>query len=91
MERSSESFRLVTRIQDETHRFAIEYHRNLHKKGQLHSVLDDIDGIGQKRRIALIRHFKTLDNVKTATFEELCSVPEMNAKAAQSVIDYFSI
>ena len=90
MDRSSEPFRLITRIQDETHRFAIEYHRKLHGKGQLHSVLDDIDGIGPKRRNALIRQFRTLDNIKAASLEELAGVPGMNTKAAQSVIDHFA-
>ena len=89
MDRSSEAFKLLTRIQDETHRFAIEYHRKLHAKGQIHSVLDDIDGIGPKRRNALIRHFRSLENVKAAGIEELCAVPGMNKKAAQSIIDFF--
>ncbi|MCF0228936.1 MAG: excinuclease ABC subunit UvrC [Parasporobacterium sp.] len=91
MPRTSESFKLVTRIQDETHRFAIEFHRKLHSKGQLHSVLDDIEGIGPKRRTALIRRFRSLDNIKAATLQELCDVPEMNTKAAQNIIDYFSL
>lgn len=91
MDRSSEPFKLITRIQDETHRFAIEYHRKLHGKGQLRSVLDDIEGIGPKRRMALIRYFKSLDKVKAATQEELCAVPGMNKKAARSVFDYFNV
>lgn len=89
MDRSSEAFKLLTRIQDETHRFAIEYHRKLHTKGQIHSILDDIDGIGPKRRNALIRHFKSLDKVKAASIEELCEVPGMNRKAARSIKDFF--
>lgn len=91
MGRSSEAFKLVTRIQDETHRFAIEYHRKLHNKGQIHSVLDDIEGIGPKRRVALIRRFKSLDNIKAATLEELCETDGMNVTAAQNILDYFSI
>ena len=88
MGRTSESFKLVTRIQDETHRFAIEYHRKLHGKGQLHSVMDDIEGIGPKRRMALIRHFKSIDNIKAATVEELCEVPGMNITAARNVKEF---
>ena len=91
MDRSSEPFKLITRIQDETHRFAIEYHRKLHNKGQLHSVLDNIDGIGPKRRMALISYFKSLDKVKAASLEELNQVPGMNMAAARSVKDYFSL
>ena len=91
MDRSSEAFKLVTRIQDETHRFAIEYHRKLHAKGQLHSVLDEIDGIGPKRRNALIRHFRSMDRIREAGLEELCEVPGMNRKAAQSVLDFFAL
>ena len=89
MERNSEAFKLVTRIQDETHRFAIEYHRKLHGKAQLHSRLDEIDGIGPKRRTALIRHFKTLDRIREASVEELSAVPEMNITAAKHVREFF--
>jgi len=89
MERNSEAFKLVTRIQDETHRFAIEYHRKLHGKAQLHSRLDEIDGIGPKRKTALIRHFKTLDKIREADIEELCSVPGMNRTAAVHVKEFF--
>mgnify|MGYP002626135298 CR=1 FL=1 len=91
MDRSSEPFKLITRIQDETHRFAIEYHRRLHNKGQLHSVLDDIEGIGPKRRMALIKYFKSLDKVREASEEELSQVPGMNRKAARSVREYFAL
>ena len=90
MDRTSEAFKLITRIQDETHRFAIEYHRKLHNKGQLHSVLDEIEGIGPKRRVALIRHFHSLENVKAASLEELCELPEMNITAAQNVKEYLN-
>jgi len=89
MERSSEAFKLVTRIQDETHRFAIEYHRKLRGKGQLHSRLDEIEGIGPKRRMALIRHFKSMDRIREASVEELCGVPGMNRRAAEHVRDFF--
>lgn len=87
MDRSKEPFKLITRIQDETHRFAIEYHRQLRSKGQIHSVLDDIPGIGPKRRLALIRHFKSIEAVKAASEEELQEVPEMNRKAARAVFE----
>ena len=90
MDRTKDPFRLLTRIQDETHRFAIEYHRNLRSKGQVHSVLDDIPGIGPKRRLALIRHFKSIDKVKEASLEELLQVEGMNERAAQSVISFFA-
>ncbi|MCR5666042.1 MAG: excinuclease ABC subunit UvrC [Eubacterium sp.] len=85
----SEGFQLITRIQDEAHRFAIEYHRSLRGKGQVHSVLDDIDGIGPKRRKALMKHFVGIEQIKNATEEELAALPEMNAQAAQSVYRFF--
>ena len=85
----SESFHLITRIQDEAHRFAIEYHRSLRGKGQIHSILDDIPGIGTARRRALMKYFKGIEEVRNATFEELVSVPGMNSKAAESVIEFF--
>ena len=87
--RTSEGFRLITRIQDETHRFAIEYHRSLRSKAQVHSILDDIDGIGETRRKALMRKFKSLDNIKNASVEELKDTPSMNEGAAQKVYDFF--
>ncbi|MDO4805352.1 MAG: excinuclease ABC subunit UvrC, partial [Lachnospiraceae bacterium] len=78
IERDSEGFKLLTRIQDEVHRFAIEYHRQLRSKGQVHSVLDDIEGIGPSRRKALMRTFKSVEAVRDATVEELSSAPSMN-------------
>ncbi len=90
MDRTKEPFKLITRIQDETHRFAIEYHRQLRSKGQVKSILDDIPGIGPKRRLALVRYFKSIDAVKEASLEELMQVEGMNEKAAQSVIDFFA-
>ena len=89
IDKSSEGFRLITRIQDEAHRFAIEYHRQLRGKGQVHSILDDIDGIGAARRKALIRHFMSLDAIRAATKEELAAIPSMNEKAAESVYNFF--
>ena len=87
MDRSKEPFKLITRIQDETHRFAIEYHRQLRSKGQIKSILDDIPGIGPKRRLALIRHFKAIDAIKEASVEEIADAPGMNLKAARAVAD----
>ena len=85
----SEAFRLVTRIQDEAHRFAIEYHRSLRSKGQVHSILDDISGIGPTRRKALMRTFKSLEAVRDASLEELTNAPSMNAQSARQVYDFF--
>ena len=89
IDRHSEGFRLITRIQDEAHRFAIEYHRSLRGKAQVRSVLDDIEGIGPTRRKALMRHFKDIDTIRSATAEELEQVPQMNRKAAESVYHFF--
>lgn len=89
IDRSSEGFKLITRIQDETHRFAIEYHRSLRSKGQVHSILDDIPGIGPKRRKELMKNFLSLDAIKEATIEQLSIVPTMNERAAKQVYDFF--
>ena len=89
IDRSSEGFKLITRIQDETHRFAIEYHRSLRSKGQVHSILDDIPGIGPKRRKELMKNFLSLDAIKEATIEQLSIVPTMNEMAAKQVYDFF--
>ena len=89
IKRDSESFKLITRIQDEAHRFAIEHHRSLRSKGQVHSVLDDIPGIGPTRRKALMKHFKGLEAIKEATIEEISQVESMNEKAAAQVFDFF--
>ena len=85
----SEGFRLITRIQDEAHRFAIEFHRSLRSKTQVHSILDDIEGIGEKRRKALLRRFKSVENIKEAALEELASTESMNQKAAETVYRFF--
>ena len=87
--RDSEGFKLITRIQDEAHRFAIEYHRSLRSKGQVHSLLDDIPGIGPARRKALMKHFKGLEGIQQASLEELAQVDTMNDKAARAVYDFF--
>lgn len=89
IDRSSEAFRLITRIQDEAHRFAIEYHRQLRGKGQVHSILDDIEGIGPTRRKALMRQYLSLEDIKKASVEELAKIPSMNEKAAESVYKFF--
>ena len=85
----SEAFKLVTRIQDETHRFAIEYHRSLRQKDQIHSVLDDIRGIGPARRKALMLHFKNIEAIKGADTEALAAVEGMNRAAAEAVYSFF--
>ena len=85
----SEVFHLITRIQDEAHRFAIEYHRSLRGKQQVHSVLDDIEGIGETRRKALMRKFKSLEAIRDASLEELEQTESMNRAAAEKVYDFF--
>ena len=89
IDRNSEAFRLITRIQDEAHRFAIEFHRKLRGQGQVHSILDDIKGIGPARRKDLMKHFANLDAIKEATIEELKNLPSMNEKSAQEVYNFF--
>lgn len=89
--RDSEGFRLVTRIQDEAHRFAIEYHRSLRSREQVHSVLDDIKGIGPARRKALMKSFQTLDAIRRASVDELAEAEGMNRRAAQQVFDFFHV
>ncbi len=85
----SEAFRLITRIQDETHRFAIEYHKLLRGKAQIHSVLDDIKGVGAARRKALMKHFQSIEAIKEASVEELAAVDSMNKPAAEKVYEFF--
>lgn len=87
----SEAFRLITRIQDETHRFAIEYHRSLRNKNQVHSILDDIPGIGPVRRKALMKHYASIDAMKEATIEDLAKVSSMNKSSAKKVYDFFHL
>ena len=84
----SEGFHLITRIQDETHRFAIEYHRSLRGKAQTRSVLDDIPGVGGARRRTLMKHYGSLEALKQAEVEELAKLPSMNIRAAQAVYDF---
>ena len=89
IDRHSEGFKLITRIQDEAHRFAIEYHRSLRSKGQVKSILDEIPDIGPGRRKALMRRFKGLEAIKEATLEELEATEGMNIRSAKSVYDFF--
>ena len=86
---SGEGFHLVTRIQDEAHRFAIEYHRSLRSKEQVHSVLDDIPGIGEPRRKALMRSFRSVENIRDASVEELSQTESMNVQSAEAVYQFF--
>ena len=86
----SEGFKLITRIQDEAHRFAIEYHRSLRSKTQVKSVLDDIPGVGPARRKALMRHFKSLEEIRQASVEELMEIPEMNERTAEEIVTFFA-
>ena len=88
IDRHGEGFKLITRIQDEAHRFAIEYHRSLRTKEQVHSVLDDIEGIGPARRKALMRRFQSLENIKNASVQELAETESMNRAAAEKVYDF---
>ena len=85
----SEGFKLITRVQDEAHRFAIEYHRSLRGKAQVRSVLEEIPGVGPARRKALMRKFGSLEEIKNATVEDLTEIPELNEKVAQEILAYF--
>lgn len=89
IDRSSEGFKLITRIQDEAHRFAIEYHRLLRSRGQVHSVLDDIPGVGPTRRKALMKAYQSLEEIKNATVEELKRVPSVNETCAKQIYEFF--
>lgn len=86
---SSEGFKLITRIQDEAHRFAITFHKNLRSKKQVHSVLDDIPGVGPVRRRALMKHFDSLEQIKNASMDELLSIPEIDSGCAQEICKFF--
>lgn len=87
--RNSECFRLITRIQDEAHRFAITFHRQLRSKGQVHSILDDIPGVGPARRKDLMRSFENIEAIRNATVDNLKELPSMNEKSAQEVYKFF--
>lgn len=88
--RSSNLMQMIRRIQDEVHRFAITYHRTLRDKRTLHSVLEDIPNVGERRRRSLLMKFGSVENIKKATFEELLDTESIDKKAARSIIDYFS-
>ncbi|AVQ38314.1 excinuclease ABC subunit C [Clostridium botulinum] len=81
--------KFITRVQDEVHRFAISYHRSLRGKNSFHSLLDDIPNIGEKRKKDLLLNFKSIDNIKKATYEELLRIPSMDKKSAESVLKFF--
>lgn len=89
IEKNSEGFKLITRIQDEAHRFAIEYHRSLRSKTQVKSVLDDIPGVGPSRRKALMRYFKSMEEMQKAPVEEFCKIPEIPEHVAEEIYTYF--
>jgi len=89
IDKNSEAFHLITRIQDEAHRFAITFHRQLRSKKQIHSVLDDIPDIGAARKKDLMKYFENIEEIRNATVEELKKLPSMNEKSAQSVYAFF--
>lgn len=86
----SEMFKLITRIQDEAHRFAIEFHRSIRGKNQVRSVLDEIKGVGVTRRKALMKHFKSIEDIKNASVEELLEVPSINEEVANNIYLFFN-
>lgn len=88
---NSEAFKLITRIQDEAHRFAVEYHRKLRSKKQIQSILDEIEGIGPTRRKNLIKYFGSVEKIKKASIEELLQAPSINQKVAQTIYEFFNL
>ena len=89
VDKRSEGFKLITRIQDEAHRFAIEYHRSLRSKAQVSSVLDGIDGVGPARRKALMKHFMEIEKIRHASVEELMEATGINRGVAENIYNYF--
>ena len=83
------AFNMITRIQDEVHRFAIEYHRSLHRKNTIESELEKIEGIGKQKRIALLKHFKSIGKIKTASVNDLVAVKGLSLKNAEDISEYF--
>ena len=89
IDRNSEGFKLITRIQDEAHRFAITYHRSLRSKAQVHSVLDEINGVGPSRRKALMKYFKSIEELQQAQVSTLQEVPGITANVAEEIYRFF--
>ncbi len=89
IDRNSEGFKLITRVQDEAHRFAIEYHRSLRSKAQTHSILDDIPGVGPARKRALMKHFASIEDLRRATPEEIAGIPGIPAATAEEIYTFF--
>lgn len=89
MNLDSQGFKLIYKIQEEAHRFAINYHRSLRSKDMFKSELDDIKGIGQKRKVALLKHFKSIEKIKSASVEELQTVDTMNIRSAEELYNHF--
>ena len=89
IDRNSEGFKLITRIQDEAHRFAITYHRSLRSKAQVHSVLDEIPGVGPSRRKALMKYFKSIEELRAADASQIEQVPGITANVAQDIYRFF--
>lgn len=89
IDKKSQLFKFLTEIQDETHRFAIDYHRSMRNKNMIKSELDDIKGIGQKRKMAIFNKFGSIENIKNSTVEEISAIPGFNKKIAEQILDYF--
>lgn len=89
IDRNSEGFKLITRIQDEAHRFAITYHRSLRSKVQVHSVLEEIPGVGPSRRKALMKYFKSIEEMRAANVDTLLEVPGITTKVAEKIYAFF--
>ena len=89
IEKSSEAFRLITRIQDEAHRFAIEYHRSLRSKDQVKSVLDEIPGVGPARRKALMKSFPSIYEIRDATAEQIAMQADLPMSVAEEIYEFF--
>lgn len=89
IDKKSQLFKFLTEIQDETHRFAIDYHRSMRNKNMIKSELDDIKGIGQKRKMAIFNKFGSIENIKNSTIEEISAIPGFNKKIAEQILDYF--
>lgn len=89
IKKHSNTIRLITRIQDEVHRFAITYHRSLRSKTTFHSILDDIPGVGERRRKELLKKFGSIEGIKKASYEEILETPAIDKKSAQNIVEFF--